>query len=218
MVQRPEHYGKKFADTPWSWTDSLASWTWPGYEGKPIKVEVYADADEVELFVNNQSAGKQPVGEANRFRTTFDIRYEYGTIKAVSYKQGQIVEEASLESAGEVKQLLVDVDRSQLMADGQDLAYIMVALGDDQGRLNRGADCAVSVSVDGPAVLQGFGSADPKSEALFSDKTWMTYDGYVLAVIRSTDEAGLAKIQFSADDCDPVIVEIEIKAAASTDD
>lgn len=50
-VQKPEHYGKKLIKTPWVLSDSLRSWTWPGFEGHPIVVEVYAPGDEVALYL-----------------------------------------------------------------------------------------------------------------------------------------------------------------------
>ena len=40
----------------------MSSWSWDGHEGEPVAVEVYADADEVELFVNGASVGRQPAG------------------------------------------------------------------------------------------------------------------------------------------------------------
>ena len=38
--------------SPWALSDACESWNWSGYEGKPIVVEVYSAADEVELFIN----------------------------------------------------------------------------------------------------------------------------------------------------------------------
>src|ERR1700722_5624094 len=60
-VRRPEHHGKTWAGTPWAWSDSVASWTWPGSAGSPVTVEVYSDADEVELLLNGRSLGRKPV-------------------------------------------------------------------------------------------------------------------------------------------------------------
>lgn len=58
-VQKPEHYGKKLIKTPWVLSDSLRSWTWPGFEGHPIVVEVYAPGDEVALYLNDQLIEKK---------------------------------------------------------------------------------------------------------------------------------------------------------------
>ena len=66
-VQRPEHHGEVAAGTPWSWSDVVSSWSWAGYEGASVTVEVYADADEVELVVNGRSIGRQPSGAARRY-------------------------------------------------------------------------------------------------------------------------------------------------------
>lgn len=61
-VRLPEHYGQKAAHTPWAAPECVASWTWNGYEGRHCLVEVYADAPQVELFVNGtflrQEAGR----------------------------------------------------------------------------------------------------------------------------------------------------------------
>ena len=49
-VQDPAHYGERPLQTPWVLSDNYASWTHPGFEGKPVIVEVYAPGDQVELF------------------------------------------------------------------------------------------------------------------------------------------------------------------------
>src|SRR5918995_392567 len=50
-VRRPERTAHDVAmQTPWAWSDSVSSWTWPGHEGRPVTVEVYADADQVALL------------------------------------------------------------------------------------------------------------------------------------------------------------------------
>ncbi|MEU9954137.1 glycoside hydrolase family 2 TIM barrel-domain containing protein, partial [Streptomyces sp. NPDC047939] len=58
-VRRPQHHGKTYTGTPWAWSDAISSWTWPGFEGSPVTVEVYGAGDEVELFINGRSKGRQ---------------------------------------------------------------------------------------------------------------------------------------------------------------
>ena len=41
------------------WKDNIASWTWCGYEGQTASVDVYANADETELFLNGESLGEE---------------------------------------------------------------------------------------------------------------------------------------------------------------
>ena len=79
--------------------DTIASWTWPGYEGKPAVVDIYADAEEVELFLNGRSLGKKPAGEQHEFTATYEISYEPGELTAVSYEEGRETGRFSLTTA-----------------------------------------------------------------------------------------------------------------------
>ena len=46
-----------------------------------------------------------------------------------------------------------------------------ISLTDQEGVLNPEADCAVSISVEGPGEIIGFGSADPDSPENYFDRT-----------------------------------------------
>ena len=45
----------------------------PAPRASPVTVEVYSDADEVELLLDGESLGVAPVGEKNRFRAEFEV-------------------------------------------------------------------------------------------------------------------------------------------------
>ena len=168
------------------WLEGLASWSWPGSEGRPITVDVLSDADEVELLVNGTSVGRQPAGEAHRFRTAFETVFEPGEIVAVAYRDGAEVARTALHSGTGLAALDVRADRTEIRADDTDLAYIDITLVDDAGRLHHTEDRAVTVEVDGPAVLQGLGSANPRTEETFGEPTHDTFHGRALAVVRPT--------------------------------
>ena len=55
-VLRPEHHGRRRLEMQWAWSDAVSSWTWRASAGDPIDVEVYSDADEVELILNGNLA------------------------------------------------------------------------------------------------------------------------------------------------------------------
>ena len=199
-VHRPEYYGKEVLTTQWSWSDSIASWTWKGFEGKPIKVEVYSDADEIELILNGKSLGKEKVGEENRFKAIFDINYENGKLEAVAYENGKEIGRSQLLTVSEVANIKVDIEKTELRANGRDLAYINISLVDKDGNINMNEVKKVKIEVEGQGTLQGFGSADPKSLENFYDKERTTYDGKLLAVIRSNHEVGKIKVKLTTED------------------
>lgn len=209
-VERLNRYGMPCSKTPWMFKDNIASWTWQGYEGKPAAVDVYADADEVELFLNGHSLGRKPVGEQHGFTATYKMTYEPGELTAVSYEGGKETGRFSLETADSKVQLFAEADRKTLSADGEDLAFITVKLVDENGVENLFVSEKVTVSVKGAGKLQAFGSADPKALESYDDTTWQTYDGYVMAVIRAGREAGTVTVTFTAEGCKEQCVEVEI--------
>ncbi|WP_436789969.1 glycoside hydrolase family 2 TIM barrel-domain containing protein [Yinghuangia sp. YIM S10712] len=202
-VRRPEHHGKAFAGTPWAWSDSVGSWTWPGFEDAPIAVEVYSDADEVELLVNGTSLGRRAVGGENRFRTEFETVYQPGELVAVAYRDGVETGREALRTAAGPLRLRVEAERPSVAASGGDLAYVTVALADADGTVHTAADRPVALELAGPGVLVGFGSADPATEERFDATERRTYEGRALAVIRPTGP-GKIRVSASAPECDPV--------------
>ena len=105
-------------------------------------------------------------------------------------------------------QLDVQVDRARIDATDRELAYVAIALVDAAGTVHSGADRAVTVEVDGPAVLQGLGSGNPCSEETFAAPTHDTFNGRALAVVRPTG-AGTITVTVSAKDCDDRTLTIE---------
>ncbi len=198
-VQRANHYGEKPETNIWSWwSDSISSWTWPGYEGKPVVVEVYSDAEEVELLLNGRSIGRAGAGERNRFRALFDTVYEPGEIVAVAYAGGKQTGRHAVQSAGKDVGLQVESDRRELAADGSDLAFVFISFADKYGIVDPSVTNKVSIEVEGAGTLQGFGSADPRSTENFFDTEKTPFDGELLAVVRATSEAGDVRVRVSS--------------------
>ena len=207
-VQNPQNYSRKRALLPWAWSDSIASWSWEGYEGNPVKVEVYSDADEIELLVNGKSVGKAATGETNSFKAEFDTIYEPGEIMVVAYTDGKETGRTSLVSASEQLQLKVEADRTIIEATDRDLSYVSISFADEKGILKPLVNRKVSVKVEGAGVLQGLGSGNPKPLDNYFDSEFKTYDGKVLAVIRPC-ESGMITVTVSAEGCTPQSIQIE---------
>ena len=185
-VLRPERHGRELSATPWAWSDTVGSWSWTGAEGEPVTVEVYSDADEVELLLDGESLGIAPVGEKNRFRAEFEVTYTPGELVAVARTGGEETGRFALRSANGPVGLAAAADREQIRADDEDLAYVTLTLQDAGGTVVAGADREVTVSVEGPGVLAGFGSAAPATEESYLDDVHTTFDGRALAVVRPT--------------------------------
>ncbi len=137
-VRPPAHHGEaSSARSGWSFTDAIASWSWPGFEEQPVTVEVYADADEVELLVNGTPVGRAPAGEDHGYRTEFETTYTAGRADrgGVPRRRRDRSRDAGLGERYHVA-LDVRVDRARIDATDRDLAFVEIALVDADGNVH----------------------------------------------------------------------------------
>ncbi len=210
-VQHPEHFGEKVKMSQWRMTDSIRSWNFDGFEGKPVKIEVYADADEVELFVNGDSVGTAAVGTRKTFIADFETTYRAGRIEAVAKKNGVETGRDVIETADAASVNAPAADVDCIPADGTDIGYVEICMTDAAGRLNPECAVPVTVKVEGAGELAGFGSANPCSAENYFDGTAKPFGGRLRAAVRGTGEAGTMTVTLSADGCADKVVTIEAK-------
>jgi beta-galactosidase len=208
-VERPERYGLPARPSPWSWSDTISSWTWPGFEGKPVKVEVYSDADELELRLNGNSLGRAAAGKKAGFKAVFTTVYSPGTLEALAYSGGKETGRTKIVSAAPAAGLVLDCGRSSIKADTAELAYVTISLADQAGTLNTSCEKKLRLSVSGPGFLQGFGSANPESGEDYFSPVRTTFNGRALAVIRSNGAAGDILVTVEAEGCPPKTITIK---------
>lgn len=202
-VEDPAHYGMKVEKSSWAFEDSLPSWTWRGFEGKPVIVDVYSPSDEVELFLNGKSLGKRPAGKQNGFTAKYELAYEPGTLTAVAC-EGEKQWRMELQTAQEELMLHVDVDRDEINANGADLAYLTVELRDRNGIVDMQARKDIAIEMRGVGILQGYGNADPYFQGDYHQDTVQSFEGRAQAVIRAGFDAGEIRVKFRAEGCQEV--------------
>lgn len=211
-VRRPQHHLDTITmQSPWAWSDSVSSWTWPGFEGAEVSVEVYADADQVALLLDGSEVARAAVGTTKPRLAVIETTYAPGELTAVAHQDGVEVGRTTLRTGSvDALALSVSADRSSLRDDDADLSYIALELVAD-GVLVTVADRPVSVEVSGAGVLAGMCSANPKTAERFADSTWRTFDGRALAVVRPTG-AGTITVTCTAEGLAPVTVVLEVVA------
>jgi beta-galactosidase len=174
----------------WSLDDVHPSWTWPGQEGKRVDVVVYSEFPEVELFLNGKSLGRKTVGP--EFKADYAVPYEPGALVAVGYQNGKAAGRWELRTAGAAADARMILDKTQIKADGQALAYVTVSLVDANGTpiYARSDDRQVQVRVSGAGRLAGIGNGDPQDAASFQSGDRKTFHGQVVAAIQAGTTAG----------------------------
>ena len=174
-VREPDGYHGKVKTSMWSTWPTTESWTWHGWEGKPIEVEVYSREPQVKLYLNNQLIGEQPTKE---MKAVFTVNYQPGTLRAEAGSDRK-----ELQTAGAPARLRLTADRQQPTADGQPLLFITIEVVDSEGRIVPEAQQLLEVKVTGGSLL-GLGNANPRDNDPYYDTKHSTWNGRALAVIK----------------------------------
>jgi beta-galactosidase len=186
-----------------------SNWNWPSHEGQSFKVEIYANCEQVELFLNDQSQGRKPCSRAEKYKAEFDVVYSPGNLRAVGYIAGQPVAEQSISTTGVPAQIRLTADREVIQADNLDLCYITVEVLDAQGRLHPTADNTVFTTVNGPGKILAIGSSNPISEESYVANQRKVYHGRALVVVKSSHEPGEVRLSAQADGLEGTIITIK---------
>ncbi len=198
-VHRPNDKGLKSQGSYWGWPDVHHSWSWPGAEGFKTFIDVYSDADEVELFVNGSSLGRKPAGEACRNTASFETVYQPGCIRAVAYAGGKAVGEDHVCTCGMPAAIRLEADRPEVTAAWGGLAYVTATVVDDQGNLVPWAQNKLFFAVSGVGAFLAAGSGDPMSEESYTDNRRSAFEGVAVAAVRSSGEPGEIVLTVSAE-------------------
>jgi beta-galactosidase len=170
-------------------------WNWTGREGDEIPVWVYSNLDEVELFVNGKSAGSQKVPHLGHVQ--WKVKYEPGTIEARGSKDGKVVLTEKRETTGPTAAIKLTADRTEINADGEDVAVIKVEGLDKEGRLVPLADDHIAFKVTGAGALIGVGNGDPNCQESDKAPKRSLFNGLAQVIVQATKEAGEIKIEAS---------------------
>jgi beta-galactosidase len=209
-VYKPEHYGRTADISRWGWPDVVSSWTWPGFEGKPIVIDIYCADSEVELLLNGKSLGRKPAGKENKYTAQFELTYEPGALEAVGYENGVPVSRQVLRTAGTPAQLRLTPDRNSLNAVFGDLSYITAELLDAEGNLCHNADNLVYFTASGAGSVLAVGNGNPLSKEMYVGNQRRIYEGRAIVVVRTNGEKGEIVLTASAEGIQPVSTTIKV--------
>lgn len=201
-VERLDRQGHRVVLNNWQYADALDSWTYEReYEGKKAIVHVFSASEEVELFLNGRSLGRKAAGEKAGYDTVYQVSYEPGRLMAAGYSGDRETGRHVLCTADKPVEFFVQADKLSLRSGGKDAVFLTVELLDKNGTVNRRTEREVTVTLEGPGILAALGSADPCAEGSYQSNRCRTFDGRVLAVVRSTEQEGDILVRLTAEGC-----------------
>lgn len=171
----------------------LPHWTHPAVkDGTKIPVQVYSNCDEVELFFNGKSLGRQKPGRTHdRMACQWMVGWERGTLKAVAYNQNKAVAEEMIRSADAPAQLDLSIDGAPLAETGKDVVQVRVSAQDAKGTFYPYGENRTWFHVIGPARIRALGNGSPvDTEKHQGTDNRMAFFGLTRAFVEATDEPG----------------------------
>lgn len=172
-------------------------WNWAGKDGDTIPVHCYTNCEEVELFLNGKSKGKQKAVPYKKLM--WNLVYEPGKLEAKGYKSGKVIVKDIVETSAAPSQVALASNSYTLKADGCDVAVIQVAIKDAKGRVVPTADNLVTFSIEGPGKIIGTGNGNPSSHEPDKANHRKAFNGYCLVLIQADMKAGEIRLKASAD-------------------
>ena len=135
-------------------------WNWPGREGQEILVQAFSNCQQVELFLNGESLGKQALPPNSKL--SWKVKYAPGTLSAKGYDAaGNVLAQTKVETTGDATRIQLVPDRQTINADNEDLSIFTVSAVDAQGRAVPVAQNKINFSLTGAGKIIGVGNGDP---------------------------------------------------------
>ncbi|MFD2036978.1 beta-galactosidase GalB [Belliella marina] len=184
-------------------------WNWK--EGELVDVWAYYNqADEVELFLNGKSVGVQKK-QGDDLHVMWRIPFEKGTFKAVSKKDGEVVLEKEIHTAGAAHQIEAIADRTEIDADGKDLSFIKIKVLDEQGNLVPDAANLINFEISGPGKIVGVDNGYQASLESFKSPFRKAFNGMCLVIVQSERAKGTVTLLARSEGLEEDKVSIRVK-------
>jgi len=152
-------------------------WNW--LPGQTVDMWCYYNhADEVELFINGKSQGVRTKDD-HTYHVMWHVAYEPGEVRAVARKDGKVVREQTIRTAGQPDHIRLSVDYQ-----GRDLCFVCADVVDQDGRLCPWAEDQISFSVDGDAQILATDNGCQTSMERFTSPQRRAFFGKCLVVVK----------------------------------
>jgi beta-galactosidase len=166
----------------------LPHWNWEQREGEIIPVWVHSNLDEVELFLNGESQGSQKVQPLTHLE--WKVKYEPGVIEARGSKGGKVALSEKRETTGKPESIVLTADRTEIDANGEDIAIVRVEVRDKDGRHVPTADNQISFKVTADGALIGVGNGDPNCQESDKEPKRSLFNGLAQVIVQASKTPG----------------------------
>ena len=205
------------------WLPETQRWTWHGYEGDTLRVNVYSRNDWVSLYLNDKLVGNAKSNKRTHC-TTFHVPYVPGKLDAVTNVDmrllwqpkkakskiklsGRFNDHFRLYTEGAPKHLYLTVDRATSSSANGELIFVKIEILDADGNVLPDAEIPLSLHIRGPGLIMAVGNDQGLSASLH---TLNTHNGSAMVVIRPFKAIGTIRLTVHPEGLDAKDIAIKI--------
>ncbi len=197
----------------------LLDWTPKDESQHTENVEIYTNAQEVELFLNDKSLGTQKL-HADATPITFQVPFEPGTLKAAARTNGKVIAEDELRTAGKPARLLLSsgLAAAQLTSpshtqptpaltpDWNDIIYITATLVDANNNVIPDNNTIIHFATTGPGKIIAVDNGNLLDHDPFQATDRKLYEGHAIAILRATAASGTITLTATTEGLPPATI------------
>jgi beta-galactosidase len=175
----------------------LPDWTPRNTTSHLESVEAYSNCDQVELFLNGASLGRQNL-HLDATPLTWSVPFAPGSLKAVAYRHDKQVAQDELRTAGKPGRIELVADRTTLSTNADEVVVLTATAVDDVGTRIPDATAEVQFSVTGPAQIVATDNGSTTDHESFLLPQHRLYAGRTTLILRGTASSGSIRVHASA--------------------
>ena len=171
--------------------------SWNYKEGQLIRVVCFTNGDEVEILVNDKVKGERQKYNRETGVNSWEIPFEQGVLKAVSYKNNIKVAEDIIVTSGSPAVIKCN-SKTDNLKNKLDVALIEIKITDKDGNTAVLANNEIKCKISGPGKLLGLENASSDAAEDFNDNVHRCINGKLLAYIQATENSGEITVEFES--------------------
>ncbi|WP_137403655.1 glycoside hydrolase family 2 TIM barrel-domain containing protein [Echinicola rosea] len=194
----------------WEWYPVNEHWNYSA--GDTVIVQVYTNCEEVELFLNDQSLGKQALANnLDDHILKWEVPYKAGALKAIGYDEGKEETRFDLTTNSPPTSIVLESDVENLGRGMGDRAHIAAKVLDSNGNEIRDLSLPVTFHVSGGAALVAVDNGWEKNVQDHYKPTLYTHKGRALGIIAPNGKDQPVQIKVTAEGIEskPLTINLE---------
>jgi beta-galactosidase len=188
----------------------FSDWTPKNLQAHEENVEVYSNCEEVELFLNGMSLGKQRRPQDDK-PLVWKVHFKPGVIRAVGMNGGRIAATHELRTASRPAKIKLSLDKRTIANTWDDVTFVNVSVVDANGTIVPDADDLISFKVEGAGFVAAVDNADSYSHEPYQASQRKAFQGMCLALLKANADRGKIKLTATSQNLKGATVEIRVR-------